>query len=60
MNCNCIMTEKGIEYCPLHEAAPNMYEALEDFTMAYRRGIKVEQAKAYNKAMKALAKVKSN
>ncbi len=37
-------------------AAPAMYEALLDFTYAYRRGLQVEQARAYNKAMKALAK----
>lgn len=37
-------------------ATPEMYEALLDFTMAYRRGLKGEQSKAYTKAMKALAK----
>ena len=37
-------------------AAPDMYEALLDVTMAYQRGFKIEQARAYNKARKVLDK----
>ena len=38
-------------------AAPEMHEALLDFTYTYRRGLKVEQARAYKKAMGVLTKI---
>ncbi len=41
----------------LISAAPALHESLLDFTLAYRRGLKVEQTRAYKKAMKALALV---